>query len=92
MKLLGGQEYTAGFTFDEDQKLACLAQRLPIEFNSTTYAAKSLEMKQVEGHLRVCLKVDAGFETMTTVSASEPLLSEAAYWMMQNPAFDPLQA
>jgi len=89
MKLLGGEEYAHKFVFNDDQKLACLAQRLPIEFNSTTYPAQSQEMKQVEGHLRVFLKVDARFESMMTVSASEPLLSEVAYWVMQNPAFDP---
>jgi hypothetical protein len=92
MKLLGGKPYTDKFVLNDDQKLACLAQRLPIEFNSTTYAAQSQEMKQVEGHLRVCLKVDIGFESMMTVSASEPLLSEAAYWIMQDPAFDPPEA
>jgi hypothetical protein len=82
MKLLGGEPYTDKLVLTDHQRLACLAQRLPIEFNPTTYVDQSHEMKQVEGHLRVCLKVDAGFESMTTVSASEPLLSEAAYWVM----------
>ncbi|KAF8339317.1 hypothetical protein F5887DRAFT_1232790 [Amanita rubescens] len=65
-----------------DQMLACLSQRLPIEFNSTTYISQSAERKQVEGHMRVCLNIDAGFQSMTTVSSSEPLLSEAAYVIM----------
>jgi hypothetical protein len=38
--------------------------------------------------MRVCLKIDSAFHSMTTVSASEPLLSEAAYVMMQRPLFD----
>ena len=42
----------------------------------------------MEGHMRVCLKIDAAFESMATVSASEPLLSEAAYAMMSKPLFD----
>jgi hypothetical protein len=38
--------------------------------------------------MRVCLKIDAAFESMATVSASEPLLSEAAYAIMSKPFFD----
>jgi len=49
-------------------------------------------MKQVEGHLRVCLKADATFESMETVSPSEPLLSEAAYVIMARESFDPVRA
>jgi hypothetical protein len=91
MKLIG-EPYGAKSVLTDDQKLACLAQRLPIEFHSTTYTDQSKEMKQVEGHLRVCLRVDPGFESMTTVSASEPLLSEAAYWVMSNETFKPVEA
>jgi len=36
----------------------------------------------------VCLKTDAAFESMITVSASEPLLSEAAYSIMAQPSFN----
>ena len=66
----------------ETEKLACLAQRLPIEFHSVTHASKVGEFKLVEGHMRILLRLDPGFESLTTVSASEPLLSEAAYSMM----------
>lgn len=76
------QEYT------DEQKLACLSQRIPLEFNSTNYIAQADERKQVEGHMRVCLKIDAAFENMVTVSASEPLLSEAAYSIMALPSFN----
>jgi hypothetical protein len=72
----------------EDQALACLAQRLPIEFLSTNYVTRDVERKQVEGHMRVCLKIDAAFESMVTVSASEPILSEAAYFIMARPSFN----
>ena len=65
------------------QALACLSQRLPVEFNSTNYLSQEKEREQVEGHMRVCLKIDAAFETMTTTSSSEPILSEAAYFVMQ---------
>ena len=89
-KLLNADPNTQHFT--QQQELACLSQRLPIEFNSTTYASQTAEMKQVEGHLRVCLKVDATFESMQTVSPSEPLLSEAAYVIMARESFDPVRA
>ena len=52
------------------------------------YIAQANERKQVEGHMRVCLKIDAAFENMITVSASEPLLSEAAYSMMAQTSFN----
>ena len=71
-----------------DQVLACLSQRFPIEFNSTNYISQEKERKQVEGHMRVCLKIDAAFETMSTTSSSEPILSEAAYFIMQKQSFN----
>ena len=70
------------------QKLACLSQRLPIEFHSTTYTARYQEQKQVESHMRVCIKVLPSFESMVTTSPSEPILSEAAYGVMSRPDFD----
>jgi len=73
---------------DNDQMLACLSQRLPIGFNSTNYISQENERKQVEGHMRICLKIDGAFETMTTTSSSEPILSEAAYFLMQNESFN----
>jgi hypothetical protein len=60
------------------QRLACLAQRLALKFNSTTYTGFLQEQEQVEGHMRVCLRVEDGFESMKTVSPSEPILAEAA--------------
>ncbi|KIJ58757.1 hypothetical protein HYDPIDRAFT_33872 [Hydnomerulius pinastri MD-312] len=87
-KLLGGQDYKPEEEVDLSSKLACLATRLPIEFLSTSYASHAEEMKQVEGHLRLVLRVDENMESMVTVSPSEPVLSEAAYWIMQNPRFN----
>ena len=82
LKLRAGKLHTPGDTLSDAVKLTCLAQRLPIEFHSVTYASKVQELELVEGHMRILLRPDAGFESLTTVSASEPLLSEAAYWMM----------
>ena len=71
-----------------DQKLACLSLRVPIEFISTTYIDRENEQRQVEGHMRVCIKVDANLESMITTSPSEPILSEAAYNVMIHPSFN----
>ncbi len=95
IQFAAGKLLNAKFTIEEfsnDQILACLSQRLPIEFQSTNYITQASERKQVEGHMRVCLKVDAAFETMTTTSSSEPLLSEAAYFIMQKPSFNAVKA
>jgi hypothetical protein len=54
----------------------------------TNYLSQEKERAQVEGHMRVCLKIDSAFETMTTMSSSEPILSEAAYFVMQRGSFN----
>jgi len=72
---------------------ACLAQRIPIEFLTAMYPSpvSDLEKEQVHWHMRVVLKVDHSLETMVTVSPSEPVLSEAAYFVMTTQRFSPPQ-
>ncbi|KAL0946391.1 hypothetical protein HGRIS_012620 [Hohenbuehelia grisea] len=67
---------------DTAQALACLFTRLPLEFVTSVYNNTDRETEQVEGHMRICLKAHPNHETMVTVSASEPFLSEAAYFAM----------
>ena len=38
--------------------------------------------------MRLCLSVNPGFESAITIAPSEPILAEAAYQLMRNPAFD----
>jgi len=45
------------------------------------------QMVQVEKHMRVCLGVKEGFETIVTVASSEPILVEAAATVMQHEDF-----
>jgi len=71
-----------------EQELACLSQRMPIEFYSSAYTTRRQEQQQVESHMRVCLKVMPGFENMVTAAPSEPILSEAASNIMSNPNFN----
>ncbi|KAF9218832.1 hypothetical protein BS17DRAFT_761849 [Gyrodon lividus] len=87
-KLLGGQDYKSEKEIESSSKLACLARRLPIEF-LPTYKSLADDMNQVENHMRFILQVDENMENLVTVSPSEPILSEAAYWIMQNPQFNP---
>ncbi|KAF9490348.1 hypothetical protein BDN71DRAFT_1400269, partial [Pleurotus eryngii] len=63
---------------DMEQATACLGFRLPFEFLSTTDISQDMEFKQVEGHLRICLKPHSESESMVTISLSEPFVSEAA--------------
>jgi hypothetical protein len=74
------------------RKLACLSQRLALEFHSTNYLDLEQEMEQVESHMRVCLKLDSSLHSMTTVSPSEPILAEAAYSLMQREDFNAPEA
>ncbi|KAI9571147.1 hypothetical protein HD554DRAFT_2078917 [Boletus coccyginus] len=81
-KLLGGTKYVMQDLTDAE-KLACLAQRVPIEFLSTLYLSQisDKEKEQVNSHMRVVLSI-GGLEAMVTTSPSEPVLSEAAYYIM----------
>ncbi|KAL4072622.1 hypothetical protein V8B97DRAFT_1899112 [Scleroderma yunnanense] len=93
-KLLGGTAYE-GQILNVPQKLGCLAQRIPIEFLSAVYASQvsDQEKEQVHSHMRVVLKVGKNLETMVTTSPSEPVLSEAAYFVMTTQTqFSPPQA
>lgn len=54
--------------------------------------AQANQRNQVERHMRVCLNIDTASEIMTTTSSSEPLLSEAAYFIMQKPSFNAAKA
>jgi len=70
------------------EKIACMSVCLALEFNGKTLRAQDIERKLIEKHMCVCLSVDPGFEMAITITLSEPLLVEASYLLMQNPAFD----
>ncbi|RPD56220.1 hypothetical protein L227DRAFT_656305 [Lentinus tigrinus ALCF2SS1-6] len=95
MKLLFAKRATPD-GFSEDQSLACIAVRIPIEFNQTVLDSEqdkaSEEIKKIEGsqrecklvarHMRLLLYAETGFSPVITGSSSEPLLVEAAYRVM----------
>ncbi|KAI0267702.1 hypothetical protein BC834DRAFT_55711 [Gloeopeniophorella convolvens] len=73
----------------ESQMFALLSQRLPLDINSArymTYWPAEIEKarNQVKNHMRICLEVPQGQEYMLNLSASEPLLSEAASVLMRS--------
>lgn len=73
-KLIGNRAVSS----DVGALLACLAVRFSLEFNPKTPQERSFEITQVEQHMRICLSATPGFHSLVTVSASEPLLAEAA--------------
>ncbi|TFK66223.1 hypothetical protein BDN72DRAFT_860060 [Pluteus cervinus] len=77
------------FTLDPTKQVACLFQRLPIEFYSTNHLAQESELELVEKHMRICLYMDKNRGSMRTVSPSEPILSEAAALVMHRSGMSP---
>ncbi len=68
--------------------LACFCQRIPLKFHSTTFRLLEEEMFRVKAHMRVCQRVSADMTELMTDSPSEPILSEAAFAIMQRDDFD----
>jgi hypothetical protein len=97
-KLLGGGINPWGpdakLKLELPQRLGCLAQRLPIEFLSVSYSSNLADPQtvQVWSHMRVVIRVDGNLETLVTLCPSEPILSEAAYWLMSSELFKPADA
>ncbi|KAF8138824.1 hypothetical protein EV363DRAFT_1314913 [Boletus edulis] len=82
MKLLGGIPHSSQRLTDED-KFACLARRIPIDFLSAHHFSQVSEQEKNQVlHMRVILMAEPNFNTMVTVSSSEPMLSKAAYNIM----------
>ena len=73
------------------ESLACLAVRLGLDFNATSWLDRDAERTQVERHMRICLAATDGFRMMFTVSPSEPLLAEAS-WMVMRKWLGPKEA
>ena len=65
-----------------------MAVRLALEFNSTTLKSQEREHLQVAKHMRVCLKVNDGLETIVSASSSEPIMAEGARCLMTSLKFD----
>lgn len=81
-----------------EEQFAVLSHRLALDFDTPSCSgskrrnAEKNQMVQVEKHMRVCLGVKEGFETIVTVAASEPILVEAAATVMQHKDFSSCRA
>src|SRR5438552_15351502 len=75
-----------------------MSRRLALDFKTAVCSgsvrrnAENNQMVQVEKHMRVCLGVKEGFESVVTVAASEPILTEAAAAVMQGKGFSSCRA
>ena len=80
------------------EQFAVMSRRLALDFNTAVCSgsvrrnAENNQMVQVEKHMRVCLGVKEGFESVVTVAASEPILTEAAAAVMQGKGFSSCRA
>ncbi|KAI0255367.1 hypothetical protein BJV78DRAFT_1279535 [Lactifluus subvellereus] len=85
-KLLHGSTISA---LTEDQQYAVLSQRLALDIHTTAYVeappndASEKILKQIANHMRVCVEIRDGMETIRGIAASEPILSEAASYIMR---------
>lgn len=76
---------TLAFKLLPRQALACLVHCIPIEFLPVHYASWiSIEEKeQVDSHIPI-IEDNDNFDTLHIISPSEPVLSEATYFVMND--------
>jgi hypothetical protein len=78
MKLLNGPISLANKDQTGPGSLACLSVRFALEFDLADGDARGVARDHIERHMRLCVAVTTGLETLFTVAGSEPLLAEAA--------------
>lgn len=89
--------------FDEAETYAILSQRLALDICTPQYlfdnansfvSLNGVEIirRQVQNHLRVCMGIGKGIESLRAIAPSEPILSEAACHIMLHPDFRILEA
>jgi hypothetical protein len=92
-KLLCGNP---GEALSDAQTYAVLSQRLALDINTPQYlfdSASPLDSMQtmhdqIANHMRVCVAVGSGIESLRGIASSEPILSEAATLVMLSDEFD----
>ena len=78
-KLLGGRKYNPS---EKNQLLAVLANRIALDPCTQTSESIGLEREAVQSHLRWMLSLDQRHGFVETTSQSEPVLAEAAAWVL----------
>ena len=79
-KLLGSPIVSAD---TRHKRYAVLSQRLALDINIASPIDAEATLEQITNHMRVCVKIGEGIETLRGIAASEPILSEAASYVMQ---------
>jgi hypothetical protein len=85
-KLLGD---TSRVIDTKQKQYAILLQRLALDINSTSQvstppvSAYDEMLVQIANHMRVCVEIGQGTESIRGIAASEPILSEAASYVMR---------
>lgn len=82
-------------TLNNAQMYAVLSQRLALDIHTPQYlfdSASPLDAmqtmhEQIANHMRVCVAVGSGIESLRGIASSEPILSEAASRIMSSPQF-----
>jgi hypothetical protein len=88
-------ESSALTSLTDAQNYAVLSQRLSLDTNTTNYMYQSENplqalrtmQEQIANHMRVCVAIEDGIETLRGIASSEPILSEAASRIMRSPKF-----
>ncbi|KAI9452701.1 hypothetical protein BJY52DRAFT_1225998 [Lactarius psammicola] len=78
------------------QTYAVLSQRLALDINTPHYLydlespfdTMQTMHEQITNHMRVCVVVGKGIESLRGIASSEPILSEAASFIMSSDHFD----
>jgi hypothetical protein len=89
-KLLCSDE---GVARSEAQEYAILSQRLALDINSAAYVSapstsiREKSLDQIANHMQVCVEIGEENENIRGIAASEPILSEAASYIMRNMGF-----
>src|SRR3984885_5392199 len=89
-KLLLAQ-HNLDLPFSTNQECAVLSQRLALDINSSAYLTSgkwnhdmSLKVQtQIASHMRVCVAIPKDLINVRGIAASEPILSEAASYIMR---------
>jgi len=71
-----------------EAKLACLAIRIFLDFDTRRPTARDLDATLVQSHMRVAIYVTADRQLMETGYGSEPILAEAAAQIMNEPLLE----
>jgi D-serine deaminase-like pyridoxal phosphate-dependent protein len=73
----------------EQKRYAVLSQHLALDINSTAHVSTTpvsiygAMLRQIANHMRVCVEIGQGTESIRGIAASEPILSEAASYVLR---------